>query len=110
MSGGRVHGGTIRSVWAKDRGLCHLCGCHVALKEASRDHIETASNGGYNKADNYRIAHRDCNHARGDLPIDMAYQVVSELREVGVHVTPQIAQEALYVRLREYRRFLRARR
>lgn len=101
-------GGTKKAVWLRDNRKCHLCTCHVDLKDASRDHIETASNGGYAKADNYRISHMRCNHARGNLPLDMAYQVVSELRESGVRLSPIVVQDALYTRLREYRQFLRA--
>lgn len=108
MSYRKGEGGTIKAVWLRDNRKCHLCGQPVPLKEASRDHIETASNGGYDKADNYRISHKRCNHARGNLPLDMAYQVIEDLRGAGVHITTQVVQDALYVRLREYRQFLRA--
>jgi hypothetical protein len=101
-------GGTIKSVWLRDNRKCHLCLQPVELKEASRDHIETASNGGYAGADNYRISHKRCNHARGDMPIELAYEVVRELKEAGVWLTTQIVQDALYNRLREYRQFMRA--
>lgn len=101
-------GGTIKAVWLRDDRKCHLCGSRVELKDASRDHVETASSGGYAKADNFRISHKRCNHARGNLPLDMAYQVIQDLKEAGVVLTPQIVQDALYVRLREYRQFLRA--
>lgn len=102
----RVHGGTVRSIWIKDKGKCHLCGCDVPMKDATRDHVETASNGGSDHGDNYRLAHRDCNHCRGNMPIDMAYQVIADLREVGVRITPKIAQDALHARLVEYRQWL----
>jgi hypothetical protein len=108
MSFRKGDGGTIKAVWQRDRGKCHLCGQPVPIKDASRDHIETASNHGSDHGYNYRISHKRCNHARGDLPIDLAYQVVQELRDVGVRLNPQIVQDALYLRLKEYRRFLRA--
>lgn len=104
----RNQGGTIKAVWQRDHGRCHLCGQPVPIKEASRDHIETASSGGYNAADNYRISHKRCNHARGNLPLDLAYQVVEDLHSTGVRLTSGVVQDALYVRLREYRQFLRA--
>lgn len=102
------HGSTSKAVWQRDKGKCHLCTCPVALKDASRDHIETASSGGYDAAANYHISHTRCNHARGNLPLDLAYEVVRELHGAGVRLTPHIVQEALYVRLREYRRFMRS--
>lgn len=59
------------------RGLCHLCGEAMLLEVAqdhpefaTYDHLLPASAGGTKAASNIRLAHRRCNMARGNAPIE----------------------------------------
>lgn len=51
-------------VFARDRGLCHLCGKPVARESMSLDHVVPRSHGGTNDVANLRCAHLHCNQRR----------------------------------------------
>lgn len=74
-------GGSIRAIWIRDAKRCHICGYGVLLAEASRDHVEPKSAGGYDKATNYALAHKRCNSARGSLTMDEVRRVIASLGE-----------------------------
>lgn len=74
----RNKGGTVASILRRDR-KCWLCRRGVAAADASRDHVEARSLGGYNKARNYRLAHQRCNSARGAVPPDLVVRVLAVL-------------------------------
>jgi hypothetical protein len=48
------------------KGTCALCGEHVELKDASRDHIIPRSKGGGNGRNNIQLTHKSCNNLKGD--------------------------------------------
>lgn len=92
-------GGNIRSIWERDRRRCHICGRGVALGDASRDHVEPRSLGGYDKAANYRLAHKACNTARGNLEM----VVVALLRDELDRTMPRWKPIHLQVAMRDAR-------
>lgn len=63
----KPNGGTVASIWQRDKARCWICRHAVRKDEASRDHVTPKSAGGYNKGRNYRLAHARCNTARGVL-------------------------------------------
>lgn len=77
----RNEGGTVDSIWRRDGRKCWLCKHGVSVDDASRDHVQPQLTGGYNKARNYRLAHRQCNTARGALPIRETLAVLSTLTD-----------------------------
>jgi len=83
----RKEGGNLKSIRARDRTKCHLCGQGVSAIEASRDHLHPRSSGGYDKSRNYKLAHRDCNTARGAMPMDVARAAIEEHRISGGRMT-----------------------
>lgn len=100
------NGGTLKGVYERDGKTCHLCEGKVAKDEASRDHVRPQSLGDYDtdSAHNYRLAHRMCNHSRGELPIERAYAVLDELRRTkGGTISKWQCREALHAELRRYR-------
>lgn len=65
-------------VYERDNGVCHLCGCPVPhpdldtrhpKRRATVDHIVPSIHGGTDALDNLKLAHANCNHARGDLSL-----------------------------------------
>lgn len=66
------------SILARDR-KCWICGMGVAAVDASRDHMHPRSEGGYDKARNYKLAHRTCNSARGALPPGDVVRIVGQM-------------------------------
>lgn len=99
MASRRKHkrGGHVRSIRIRDRTKCHLCGQGVAEDDASRDHLRTRWAGGYDKASNYLLAHRACNTARGNMPIEVARAAIAAYRAAGGRMT----QAAVCVVLRK---------
>lgn len=79
MSKARNHGGTVVSIWERDKRRCWICRHGVALPDASRDHVRPRGLGGYDKARNYRCAHRQCNAARGRLSEAVVQRVQASL-------------------------------
>jgi hypothetical protein len=71
-------GGHVVSIWRRDSRRCWICRRAVPEPEASRDHVRPRSEGGYAKARNYRLAHRECNSARGALPEDEVRRIADE--------------------------------
>ena len=74
----RPNGGTVLGIWQRDKGRCWICGHKVPKAEASRDHVDPKSLGGYDKSRNYRLAHTLCNNARGNLSEDAVKVIRSE--------------------------------
>jgi hypothetical protein len=56
---------SVDAIWARDHGICHLCGNWVPLPEASRDHVKPRHHGGKTTWNNIKLAHRNCNSRRG---------------------------------------------
>lgn len=52
----------------RDNHICHVCYTHVDRHELSLDHVVPITLGGDHTRANSRIAHRDCNWARGSGP------------------------------------------
>ena len=48
---------------------CWMCGCMLKRGTATVDHLLPKSRGGRNVAENFAIACKPCNGARGDAPI-----------------------------------------
>lgn len=64
---------SLREVYLRDQGICHLCGEPVDILSrgadaAERDHVIPKSEGGSQDADNIRLSHRRCNRAKGPAP------------------------------------------
>lgn len=74
----KFHGGSVRSIQRRDK-TCWLCTGKVQPNEATRDHLNPASEGGYDKSKNYRLAHRECNIARSNLPYDLTLQTLASI-------------------------------
>lgn len=54
---------------------CWMCGCDLTYDTATVDHLRAKSKGGRNKAENFRLACKPCNGARGNrklTPAEMA--------------------------------------
>lgn len=68
-------------LFARQRGLCHLCGKEMTLERnrydkrgvsrqfATFDHVIPHSEGGTTHVSNLKLAHRGCNNARNSKPI-----------------------------------------
>lgn len=56
----------IYKIWSRDNGVCWICGKHVELEDASRDHFVPRSKGGINNITNLKLAHKLCNSKRGN--------------------------------------------
>lgn len=88
-----------RSEWRlllliKRRGLCAICGHRFPREgELSKsaaiafaptfDHIVPRSRGGTDSLDNLRLAHRKCNHARGDGSVSKPTPTVPRVLRQG---------------------------
>lgn len=53
-------------VFARDGGVCHICGKKVAPDRFALDHLIPLSHGGGYTYDNLRVAHPKCNSRRHD--------------------------------------------
>jgi 5-methylcytosine-specific restriction endonuclease McrA len=73
---------TVREIWERDHGICHLCDKWCSLEEASRDHVKPRHYGGRTTWQNIRLAHRDCNSRRGHMDID-DFVLILEMREMA---------------------------
>ena len=51
---------------------CWMCACLLTRGTASVDHLQPKSKGGKNKAENYKLACKPCNSARGNATISKA--------------------------------------
>lgn len=66
-NGQKVRRIPLSELWARENGICCLCGNPVSMIEATREHKLSRSNGGKD-GKNYRnvgLAHRSCNLAKG---------------------------------------------
>ena len=54
---------------------CWMCGCNLDRWTASVDHLQPASKGGKDRADNYRLACKPCNSGRGNAVISKALRL-----------------------------------
>jgi hypothetical protein len=57
---------SVRRVWERDEGICHICLLPCALEHATRDHIRPRS-WMKGRQNNLRLAHKWCNWERADL-------------------------------------------
>lgn len=57
-------------LWKRYKGICYLCGKAVKLSDATRDHKVPKSLWGYNHIENLALAHKNCNHLRGSIPVE----------------------------------------
>lgn len=57
------------AIRARDRGLCGICGIHVALEDQSLDHVIPLAAGGTHEPSNVQLAHRVCNSRKGAKPL-----------------------------------------
>ena len=94
------------SVWRRDRRRCWLCRRSVAVADASRDHVEPASLGGYDKSANYRLAHRVCNTSRGNLSEVTVNLLRDELDRTSPGWKPVHRQEVMRGAIQERNRRL----
>lgn len=102
----RAGSNNLRSTYDRASGICHLCLNRVAVSESSRDHILPVSAGGRDTQRNYALGHKDCNTARGDLPLGLAQAALQKWRadNPGRHLTQTLAAALLSVELKEWRR------
>lgn len=95
----RPNGGTVASIWQRDKGRCWICGHKVRKEEATRDHVDPRSLGGYDKAKNYRLAHDRCNVTRGNL----SEVVVRAIRQALPDAPAEVIRNALHTARQERR-------
>jgi len=62
-------------IYAKDQGLCGICGKHLERSEFTIDHIVPISKGGGHVEGNVHSAHRLCNIRRSNRPLDVLYSI-----------------------------------
>lgn len=60
---------TIRYIFDRDKGRCHLCRRSVKFSEATMDHIVPLVRGGAHTKANVALACRSCNCAKRDRPM-----------------------------------------
>lgn len=96
----RPKGGTVASIFQRDKRRCWICGHAVRKDEATRDHVDPRSRGGYDKAKNYRLAHARCNVARGNL----SETVVDAIRKALPGASAEVIRNALHAARQERRR------
>lgn len=53
-------------LYARDKGICHICKQPVPRNEATKDHKRPRSRGGPNHLSNYGLAHEKCNNKKAD--------------------------------------------
>lgn len=63
---------SLRIIYKRDKGICHICKKHVPYSEATRDHVVPVSHGGSYWPKNLKLAHEKCNKDRGTdfIPIE----------------------------------------
>lgn len=59
----------LEAIYQRDGGICHLCGHHVAWRQASKDHLRPRNHGGQTTWANIALAHRRCNSERKSKPL-----------------------------------------
>jgi 5-methylcytosine-specific restriction endonuclease McrA len=58
---------SLKNIYERDQGVCHICDEHVEWEDASRDHITPVSHGGSYWPKNLKLAHKSCNRMRATL-------------------------------------------
>lgn len=53
-----------RALYARDGGVCHLCGQPVAFEKMQLDHVIPLARGGEHTAANLKVAHGRCNRRK----------------------------------------------
>jgi 5-methylcytosine-specific restriction endonuclease McrA len=53
-------------IWARDFGICHICGEGVDRRDTHFDHVIPLSRGGEHVFDNVRTSHSRCNVRKSD--------------------------------------------
>lgn len=67
----------------RDGDDCHICGGLMVFGNphnedyATIDHLHPHSAGGSNGLSNLKLAHKRCNHARGDLPLELVSRSIA---------------------------------
>lgn len=62
-------------IYAKDGGICGICGKPLEMSDFSIDHIVPISKGGGHVEGNVHSAHKLCNIRRGNRPLDILYSI-----------------------------------
>lgn len=55
----------LAEIYARDGGICHICGDHVSEEEWSPDHIIALAAGGDHTPENVAVSHWGCNMLKG---------------------------------------------
>ena len=63
-------------VYARDKGICRICGKEVKADQVSIDHIVLLARGDAREPTNWQLAHRSCNARKG---------ILSELKHTDEH-------------------------
>lgn len=81
--GVRIEKVSYDAIFARDKGLCHICGMAVTVQDVHFDHVIPLSRGGLHQASNIKASHARCNMAKGArLLSELGAQVI--LKERGL--------------------------
>ena len=61
---------SLDEIYARDEGICLLCGLDVLRKNATMDHVVPLSKGGLHQRDSVVLAHRTCNTRKYDKSLE----------------------------------------
>lgn len=76
----RNAGKKLKVLWAEGSHICHICLTEIQeLSGANLDHIVPYAGGGSRKIENLLMAHKSCNHRRGNVSIALTYQIRDEV-------------------------------
>lgn len=59
-------------IFARDAGICYLCGFSVDPRNFHIDHVIPVSKSGSNALDNLKVSHPACNMSKGDKILEEA--------------------------------------
>lgn len=65
----------VRTLRKRDGGDCFFCGEEIERGEESIEHLVSATHGGPNHVANLVLAHEECNHEAGHLPVIEKVQI-----------------------------------
>lgn len=60
----------LKKAYEQHHGHCHYCKEPIEAALFSIDHVEAKANGGSDSLQNLVIAHKNCNIAKGNMPIE----------------------------------------
>lgn len=60
----------LKNAFEKHGGHCHYCKKAIKKTEFSIDHVEAKAKGGSDSLQNLVISHKNCNLAKGQMPIE----------------------------------------